>query len=156
MGGELQHTAVVQRQVDAPPAAVWAVLSDGWFYATWVVGASRVRAVDATWPGVGSQIHHSFGVWPAVIDDTSEVLEMQPERLLALRARGWPMGEAEVRVELEAVGTGTKVTIREDATAGPGQIVPKQLRQALIAPRNTEALKRLGYIAAGRSAAASV
>jgi uncharacterized protein YndB with AHSA1/START domain len=141
--------------VDAPPAAVWAVLSDGWFYATWVVGASRVRAVDATWPGVGSQIHHSFGVWPAVIDDTSEVLAMEPERLLALKARGWPMGEAEVRVELEAVGTGTRVSIREDATAGPGQIVPQQLRQALIAPRNAEALKRLGYIAAGRSGMAS-
>lgn len=155
MGGELEHTAVVQRQVDAPPSAVWAVLSDGWFYATWVVGASRVRAVDATWPAVGSQIHHSFGVWPAVIDDTSQVLEVEPERLLAIKARGWPMGEAEVRVELEADGAGTRVTIREDATAGPGQIVPQQLRQALIAPRNTEALKRLGYIAAGRSARGS-
>ena len=31
----------VSRSVAAPAEAVWAVLSDGWQYATWVVGASR-------------------------------------------------------------------------------------------------------------------
>ena len=35
-----------RRSVDAPAEAVWDVLADGWQYATWVVGASRVRAVD--------------------------------------------------------------------------------------------------------------
>ena len=36
----------VTRDVDAPGQAVWDVLADGWSYATWVVGASRVRDVD--------------------------------------------------------------------------------------------------------------
>ena len=36
----------VTRTVDAPAEAVWAVLADGWLYASWVVGASRVREVD--------------------------------------------------------------------------------------------------------------
>ncbi len=38
-------TPPVARRIEAPPGAVWAVLADGWLYATWVVGASRVRDV---------------------------------------------------------------------------------------------------------------
>ena len=45
----------VSRSVAAPAEAVWAVLADGWQYATWVVGASRVRAVDAGWPRAGTR-----------------------------------------------------------------------------------------------------
>ena len=41
----------VTREVDAPAQAVWDVLADGWFYATWVVGASRVRGVDRVLAG---------------------------------------------------------------------------------------------------------
>jgi len=62
------HVPNVIPLVTAPAEAVWAVVSDGWLYANWVVG-SRVRAVDPGWPAEGCRIHHSFGVWPAVIDD---------------------------------------------------------------------------------------
>jgi len=33
--------ARVTREVAAPASVVWATLSDGWLYASWVVGASR-------------------------------------------------------------------------------------------------------------------
>jgi len=42
--------AVITRRVNAPPGVVWSMLADGWMYATWVVGAARVRLVDADWP----------------------------------------------------------------------------------------------------------
>ena len=48
--------AVVSRQVDAPARAVWDVLSDGWLYASWVVGASRVRDVSPGSHIFGNQI----------------------------------------------------------------------------------------------------
>lgn len=67
------RAAAVTRTVDASADTVWRVLADGWAYPTWVVGASRVRAVDTSWPAVGACIHHSFGVWPLVVDDTTEV-----------------------------------------------------------------------------------
>jgi len=35
--------AVVSRTVKAPAEFVWAGPADGWMYATWVVGASRIR-----------------------------------------------------------------------------------------------------------------
>ena len=141
----------VSREVAAPAEAVWAVLADGWQYATWVVGASRVRAVDASWPDPGERLHHSIGPWPAVISDSTRSEESVPPRRLVLTARGWPLGEA--RVEIEVVPDGPQsctVSIAEDAASGPGRLVPLPVRQALILPRNKEALLRLGLIAEGR------
>ena len=80
---------------------VFAVLADGWVYPVWVVGASRMRAVDDDWPEVGSRLHHSAGAWPLLIDDTSEVLAYDPPRAMVLQARGWPAGEARVEITVE-------------------------------------------------------
>ena len=108
-------------RMDVTPGQVWSVLADGWLYPLWVVGATRVRDVDADWPAKGKQIHHSVGVWPAMIDDTTEVLESEPGHLLRLRARGWPAGEAEVVIRLTSAGPGSHVTIEEDMVSGPGR-----------------------------------
>ena len=51
----------VSLAVLAPVEAVWAVLEDGWLYATWVVGAASTSAVDHDWPQAGSRLHHSVG-----------------------------------------------------------------------------------------------
>ena len=65
--------AVITRRVNAPPSVVWSVLADGWMYATWVVGAARVRLVEPDWPNRGSRLHHSSGVWPALVNDHTEI-----------------------------------------------------------------------------------
>jgi hypothetical protein len=146
-----QELRTVTRRVHAPAEAVWAVLSDGWLYANWVVGTSRVRAVDATWPDEGSRIHHSFGVWPALIDDETISLVAVPGEELHLQARGWPMGEARVQLTItDGPADSCTVTILEDAVTGPGVLVPRAARQAAIAVRNTEALRRLALVAEGR------
>ena len=142
---------VVSRTVNAPPAAVWSVLADGWMYGMWVVGASRIREVDLNWPQQGSRIHHSVGLWPALINDHTEVLSATVGSELLLKARAWPAGEANVRLTIEpARAEHSTIRIVEDVTAGPGRIVPRQARQLLIVPRNTETLRRLGLIAEGR------
>ena len=141
----------VSRSVAAPAEAVWAVLADGWQYATWVVGASRVRAVDAGWPAAGSRLHHSFGPWPAVISDATVSEQCDEPRHLVLRARGWPVGEARVEIEIVPDGPGScTVSIAEDAVRGPGTVVPMPVRQVTILPRNREALRRLAFVAEGR------
>jgi uncharacterized protein YndB with AHSA1/START domain len=139
------------RTIDAPPQAVWDVLADGWLYPLWVVGATRMRAVEEAWPAVGSRIHHSAGVWPAVVDDNTEVRAAEPGKRLQLRAKGWPLGEADVLIELEAVGAATRVTIHEDAAEGPGRLVPGILRAPMLKWRNTETLRRLAYVVEGRA-----
>ncbi len=140
----------VSREVDAAPSDLWDVLSDGWLYPCWVVGAARMRDVDSSWPEKGSRLHHSVGNWPLLLDDKSEVLDVVPLQSLRLRAHGWPAGAAEVLIEIEDKGLGSLVTIREDAVEGPGTLVPRPARQATIVPRNRETLRRLAYIAEGR------
>lgn len=139
------------RVIRSTPQQVWDVLDDGWLYPVWVVGASRMREVDDHWPAVGAKLHHSVGVWPALIDDNTEVLESSPPSHLRLRARGWPAGEADVDLRIEPHGEGCRVTITEDVVAGPGQLMPKPLRDVQIGLRNVETLQRLAFIAENRA-----
>lgn len=143
--------AEVSRRFDVAPERVWEALSDGWLYPSWVVGAARMREVDEHWPAVGSRLHHSVGSWPVLVDDQTEVLEVEPPRMLRLKAHGWPAGAAEVVLRIEPSGSGSLVTIEEDAVEGPGVLVPRPLRQLVIVPRNTESLRRLAFIAERRA-----
>jgi short-subunit dehydrogenase len=141
----------VTREVAAPSQAVWDVLADGWSYATWVVGAARVRDVDAAWPAQGTKIHHSFGLWPALLNDTTTVESSTEPSSLVLTARGWPVGEARVAISITPRGEhGCTVRIEEDAISGPGRAVPRPARQLAIGPRNVEGLRRLALLAEGR------
>ncbi|MCD4852384.1 SRPBCC family protein [Arthrobacter sp. AK01] len=142
--------STVTQLFPSPSADVWKVISNGWLYSGWVVGASRIRAVDEQWPQVGSTLHHSVGSWPFLIDDSTRVTGMEAGRTLELLARGWPLGEAKVVITLEDLGgLQCRVTIAEDAVRGPGKAVPKALRDPLIAGRNRETLRRLELMAAG-------
>jgi uncharacterized protein YndB with AHSA1/START domain len=141
--------STTSRTIQAAPATVWSVLADGWSYPLFVVGASRMRDVDAGWPAVGSRLHHSVGVWPALLDDDTEVLEVEPGSRLVLRARAWPAGAAHVEFEVGPVAGGTEVHLTEDAVSGPGRLVPKPLRDVQLAWRNTETLRRLAFVAEG-------
>jgi hypothetical protein len=141
-----------ERVVQATPEQVWEVLSDGWLYPLWVVGASRMREVDDTWPEVGARLHHSVGAWPALIDDYTEVEECRPLRMLQLRARAWPAGEAGVVLRLEPVGAETRIVMEENAVNGPAALIPKPLQDPLLAWRNVESLRRLAYLCERRAA----
>jgi hypothetical protein len=110
-----------------------------------------MREVEDTWPAVGSRLHHSVGVWPLLIDDNTEVVEAKPGRLLKLRARGWPLGEASVEIHLEPAGAETTVRIVEEPVSGPGALVPPPVRGLSLNWRNTETLRRLAYVAERRS-----
>ena len=142
--------SVNHRLIETTPEQVWGVLADGWLYPSWVVGASRMRDVDDHWPEVGSRLHHSVGVWPALLDDRTEVEECAPLLRLTVKAHAWPSGAARVTITLEAQGAHTHVTIEEDAVSGPGRLVPAPLRHAPLAWRNVETLRRLAFIAENR------
>lgn len=141
----------ITREMSCRPEEVFQVLADGWLYAGWVVGASRIREVDSDWPQVGSRIHHSVGAWPLLLNDTTHVLEYDPPRRLRMRARAWPTGEAEVLIEVSPTAAGSTVAITEDAVKGPGTLVPAPLRHLVLDKRNRETLLRLEMLARGRA-----
>ncbi|SDE39958.1 SRPBCC family protein [Glycomyces harbinensis] len=132
--------------VPAPPEVVFAVLADGWGYASWVVGASRIRDADADWPAKGTRICHSIGPWPLLIQDTTTVVAVRPPSLLVLDARMWPLGKARVRFDLAPAEGGTAITMREVATGGPLALLPVSVQTRLVAPRNRESLDRLSRL----------
>src|SRR5690606_34868015 len=141
----------ISRSVAAPAEAVWGVLADGWLYASWVVGASRVRAVDESWPNAGARLHHSVGVWPALLSDSTEVEVAEAPRHLVLTPHGKPFGSARVDITIVPDGPQTcTVTIAEDAISGVAKLMPMPARQAVVLPRNREALRRLALISEGR------
>jgi hypothetical protein len=68
---------------------------------------------------------------------------------MVLRARGWPLGEASVRIEVAEVDGGCEITIREQPVRGPATLLPGPLVDPLLHARNRECLKRLAYLAEG-------
>jgi uncharacterized protein YndB with AHSA1/START domain len=136
----------VRRTTAADPAAVWAVLADGWRLASWVVGAARVNAVDASWPAVGAGLRYGIGAWPAVLPGAASVTASAPGRELALHGRT-PFGGIDVRVSITGTAGGSELAMAEDVVSGPARLVPARARAAAIAARNVETLRRLALLA---------
>ncbi|MGN6131971.1 MAG: SRPBCC family protein [Nocardioidaceae bacterium] len=137
----------VSRVFRCSPEAVFDVLSDGWSYATWVVGAARIRRVDEGFPAPGTKVHHSIGLWPVLLSDDTEVEEFDPPRKAQLLARAWPGGEARVVLTCEPVAEGTEVTMRERVVNGPASLIPGVVQDAMLRARNKESLMRLAFLA---------
>lgn len=142
--------ATVTCHIAATPSEVFGVLADGWYYSDWVVGTSHVRAVETHWPAVGSRLHHAAGVWPLITRDETAVEQLEPGRLV-LTARGRPFGEARVVLNLAPDNGGTRITMHETPTAGPGRWLHNPITEALLTRRNTESLARLAALAERRT-----
>jgi uncharacterized protein YndB with AHSA1/START domain len=137
------------RAMRCTPEDVFRVLEDGWLFPSWVVGASRMRDVASDWPRPGSRLHHSFGVWPMLIDDATRVEDYDPPHRLVLIARGWPVGEARVAIDVRPVPGGSVVRIQEEAVKGPGSWIPQPVLDLPLHLRNVETLHRLAFLAEG-------
>ena len=133
------------------PSDVFAVLADGWLYPSWVVGASRMRDVDHNWPQVDSRLQHSFGVWPMLLNDETVVREWDPPRRMVMSPKGWPVGEALVTIDVKPRRDGCVVRVQEKAQKGPATLVPSAVLDIYLHARNIETLRRLAFIAEGRS-----
>lgn len=51
--------------LQASASRVLEILTNPRAYASFVVGAKRIRRYDEAWPEVGATIHHSFGLGPS-------------------------------------------------------------------------------------------
>ncbi|MEU5551839.1 SRPBCC family protein [Micromonospora sp. NPDC047793] len=141
----------VHRTIRTPPERIFAVLADGWSYASWVVGAAHIRAVDAGWPAVGTRVHHRLGPWPLQINDRTVVGEMEPNRLLELEAHAGPLGIARVRLTLENISdTTTRIRMGWMAVSGAARYIPEAVLSLMLRPRNSETLHRVDDLAVHR------
>jgi polyketide cyclase/dehydrase/lipid transport protein len=149
---ESEIPLTVKRDTSASRDEVWAAIADGWTYSQWVVGNSRMRAVDPNWPQVGSTIRHSIGVWPLLLDDVTVVEECQPLQRLVLLAKGRPFGKARITLQLFDIdGGGCRIEMAEVPVGAPMGWVPKRVALAAAFPRNRECTWRLAAIAERRA-----
>ena len=143
--------ATTRIHIVAPPDRVFAVLADAWTYEQWVVGCKQIREVDDTWPAAGATFHHSVGMGPITVRDTTTAIESEAPRRLLLRARARPAGVARVELELAERDGGTEVVMRERPVSGPPALLHNPVQDWLIDRRNREGLRRLKQLAEERA-----
>lgn len=140
--------------IDASPEDVFDVLLDAHSYDHWVVGCKDIRTVDAGWPQPGSRLHHTVGIGPLDVQDTTAIVSVDRPRRLVLEARARPAGVAHVSFTLEPAGPTTKVTMVEHAVRGPARRVSNPMFDAMVKSRNAETLRRLKELVERRRASA--
>ena len=118
----------VETQIDAPPAAVWAVVSDITTPTRFSEELQEARWIDDT-HFVGRNRHPAAGEW----ETTCTVITAEPEKAFA-----WVVGEpenpsAEWRFTIEAAGGGT--ILRQWMRMGPA---PSGLTPAILAMPDKE------------------
>jgi hypothetical protein len=147
---EADSSLTVKRNTTATRQRVWDVIADGWTYSQWVVGNSRMRAVDPQWPAPGSTIRHSIGIWPLVIDDLTVSEVCKPSEELVMLAKGRPFGAARITLRLFDIEDGCRIEMAEVPVSGPLRWLPKRVALAAALPRNRECTWRLAALAERR------
>ncbi len=149
---EVDSSLTVKRDTTASRQQVWDVMADGWTYSQWVVGNSRMRAVDPGWPAPESKIHHTIGIWPISINDETVVESCTPQQELVLLARSRPFGGARITLRLFDNDGGCRIEMAEVPLGGPLSLLPRRLALAAAFPRNRECTSRLAALAERRTA----
>ncbi|MEM9037471.1 MAG: nitroreductase family protein [Actinomycetota bacterium] len=112
-------TMTVERDVDATPAAVWAIVSDPSTPAAFSEELQGAAWVDGDEPGVGARIigrnrHPAVGEW----ETTSYVMAWEPERRFGWNVSSADNPGAQWAFEIESMPGG--VRLRMTVTLGPG------------------------------------
>ena len=132
--------------VSASPEEVFDVLDDADAYPRWVVGARRLRRVDADWPNEGSEFHHAIGVRSAPSCTTPpRWSNTQPPHRIVLEVRFRPTGTARVELAVDATDDGSVVTMEETPDSGPVSWLPRFVTDPALHARNAWSLQRLRH-----------
>lgn len=144
--------AFTARELDASPSDVFAVLADPQTYPDWLIGASEIRDVDNNWPSPGAKFHHLVGIKPFVLPDSTEVIDVEPNRHLKLRVRTRPFVVADVTFELVGNDDRCVITFTEEPAFRPLGDLVQPFVDPLLHARNHRTLVRLEKVLARRTA----
>ena len=143
--------AYTSREIRVSGSRAFAALVDPETYPQWLIGTHRIRDVDPNWPQQGSRFHHVVGPGPLRIADSSEVLEIEPGSVLALRVRARPFIAAVVTFRVLGANGSCVVSMQEEpAVRTIGNIV-RPVMDPLIHVRNHRSLRRLAKLVEGQA-----
>jgi hypothetical protein len=136
-------TDPITRTLPVSRDRAWLLLEDPRSLKILVVGARAIRHFDPRWPEVGTVVHHSVGVAPLVIRDTTVVTGCEPGRHLVLEARVRPFGRFEVDFRLREHADGCVLEVRERVLSGPLSTGPMTaVTEFALRLRNAELSRR--------------
>jgi uncharacterized protein YndB with AHSA1/START domain len=140
--------AFVGQEFNVPVADVWAVLVDPTTYPEWLIGARKIRAVDADWPAVDAAFHHRVGFWPVLVDDKSIIREIRTEELLVLEVRATPLVRGRVRLCLSPTsdGAGALLVMEEEPVYRLLGNLLRPVLDPLTHVRNKRSLQKLADV----------
>jgi uncharacterized protein YndB with AHSA1/START domain len=137
-------------EIDAPPEAVFDVLSDPRSYGHWVVGSRAIHSADADWPAPGTVFEHTQGFGPLpLLRDVTCVLQSTRPALLRLRVQARPLSVAHVTLHLTPSDGGTHVVMEEGPAEWWSIFTMNPLTDPFLRLRNAESLRRLKRLAEG-------
>lgn len=99
------------------PEEIFSHLVDCAEYPKWLLGASKIRRIEAEWPAVGSCFHHTIGHGPLRFRDRSEVIAVDPPHRLELHVRVTPLVQGRVTFTVRPCGDGALLTLQEEPAA---------------------------------------
>ena len=138
--------AYTSRELDVSVTTAFCALADPETYPQWLIGANRIRDVDATWPKRGSRFHHVVGAGPLKLADYTEVVDIETDTLLQLRVRARPFIAAVVTFRVIGSDHSCVVTMEEEpAVRTIGNIV-RPVMDPMIHLRNHRSLRRLAAL----------
>jgi hypothetical protein len=139
--------AYTSREVSASPSIAFDVVTDPETYPQWLIGATAIRAVDATWPRPGSKFHHVVGFGPLQIADDTEVLDIdETELMLRLKVRARPLISAVATFRVIGANRRCVITLQEEpAVRSIGNVVRPVMDPATHV-RNHRSLRRLAEV----------
>lgn len=131
-------------EIDRPIQQVFDELLIPDNFGAWVVGAKRIRGTSGNWPSEGAEFHHTIGLGPLKIADTTKIEVIEEPQRLVLEARAWPFGNARVDLTLVSTTEGsTQLVMVEEVVAGPATLIPSAINERMIYLRNRRSLRRL-------------
>ncbi len=141
-----------KRKVNADQETVFGVLLDPQAYSEWVVGAYKVRDVDAEWPAKGSSFHHQLARSGGGVKDKTTIVDLERPRLIKLKAFARPVGAVDITLRVESLGSDSLIVMDETAAEDSKLRKIKPVLELFTYLRNVEALRRLARIAERRKA----
>lgn len=132
-------------------AKAFAAIADPTTYDDWLVGARAIDRVEPDWPARGSRFHHRVGIGPFQIPDYSEVLAIDPGRMLKLRVKARPLLVAVATFHVVGDDERCVVTLQEEPAGGwVGALVGPVIDPA-VHVRNHRSLRNLARWLGDRS-----
>ncbi len=131
------------RNLDVPSETAFAAIADPSTYPDWLLGAANIRDIDDNWPSPGSRFHHTVGVRPFAITDSTEVLDIEPGTSLTLDVRARPLVSGIVHFTVGSNRDGSVITMLEEPAIRPIGDLVRPLLDPTTHLRNQRSLARL-------------